>query len=133
MATESCRLIAFKSTMHLDTPLREFLPPLTPPPTPHEPTHATSDAEQEKSAFVAGVEQLQMIRRPSRPPKELLEELVWRVPTSTLAKIYDVSDVAIAKWCAELRIAKPGRGFWAKAASLLERLRLESGSCPESL
>lgn len=117
----------------IDSPAMRFLPPLTPLPTPHEPTPATLDAEHDKSAFVAGVEQLQMIRRPSRPPKELLEDLVWRIPTSTLAKIFGVSDVAIAKWCAELGIVKPGRGFWAKAASLLERLRLEFGSCPESL
>lgn len=53
--------------------------------------------------------------RPSRiPPAAVLQKQVWEVPATQLAKIYNVSDRAIGKWCAKLNIAKPGRGYWAK-------------------
>lgn len=110
-----------------DSPAMRFLPPLAPTQTPLKSTSSTPEPEQDKSALVAGVEQLQMIRRPSRPPKELLAELVWRVPTSTLAKLFGVSDVAIGKWCDEDGILKPGRGFWAKLLPTLNALRQEFG------
>lgn len=35
----------------------------------------------------------------------------------SLAKRYDVSDVALAKWCKKLRVPVPGRGYWAKKAA----------------
>lgn len=48
------------------------------------------------------------------PSKEELEKLVWEQPTSDLAKIFGVSDVAIAKWCKKYGIEKPSRGYWMK-------------------
>lgn len=40
--------------------------------------------------------------------------LVWSKPVSRLAKDFNVSDVAIAKWCKKMEIPKPPRGYWAK-------------------
>lgn len=47
-------------------------------------------------------------------PKDLLEELVWKIPTTLIARIYNVSDKAIEKRCKLYGIKKPPRGFWAK-------------------
>lgn len=46
--------------------------------------------------------------------KEDLEIMVWSLPTTQVAKILGVSDVAVAKRCKALGITKPPRGFWAK-------------------
>lgn len=46
--------------------------------------------------------------------KESLEYLVWKYPTTEVAKRLGVSDVAITKRCKKLRILKPSRGYWAK-------------------
>lgn len=46
--------------------------------------------------------------------KEELQELVWKMPTSKLSEQLGVSDVAIAKRCKKLGIAKPPRGYWMK-------------------
>lgn len=48
------------------------------------------------------------------PPKDRLEELVWAMPSSRLAKRLGVSDSAIVKWCRKYGIKKPGRGYWQK-------------------
>jgi len=53
-------------------------------------------------------------RRVTRPSREELEQLVWSTPTSTLAKQFGVSDVAIGKWCKTYDIKKPSRGYWEK-------------------
>lgn len=49
-----------------------------------------------------------------RPDPKLLADLVWRLPTVKIAKIYGVSDVAIGKWCKEAGIQKPKPGYWRK-------------------
>ena len=46
--------------------------------------------------------------------KEDLEILVWSLPTTQVAELLGVSDVAISKRCKSLGITKPPRGFWAK-------------------
>jgi hypothetical protein len=46
--------------------------------------------------------------------KEDLEYLVWSYPTTEVAKILGVSDVAVSKRCKKLSISKPPRGYWAK-------------------
>lgn len=51
-------------------------------------------------------------RKVERPSKELLQKLVWKMPTTKIAKSYDVSDVAVGKWCKQYKIDKPTRGFW---------------------
>lgn len=48
------------------------------------------------------------------PTKEELEKLVWSKPTSQLRKDLGVSDSAIGKWCRQLGVKKPPRGYWNK-------------------
>lgn len=43
-----------------------------------------------------------------------LIRLVWAFPTSAVARMLGVSDVAIAKRCKRLNIKKPPRGYWIK-------------------
>lgn len=49
--------------------------------------------------------------------KSDLFSLVWSIPTTEVAKILGVSDVAVAKRCRRLNIPKPPRGYWAKIAA----------------
>jgi hypothetical protein len=49
--------------------------------------------------------------------KEDLDYLVWAYPTTKVAKILGVSDVAVGKRCKKLGISKPPRGYWAKVAA----------------
>lgn len=51
------------------------------------------------------------------PTAAVLAKLVWKEPTSTIAKRLGVSDKAVEKHCRKLGIEKPPRGYWAKAAS----------------
>jgi len=53
----------------------------------------------------------------SRYNRVRLYEEVWAEPTQKVAKLYGVSDVAIAKACTLLDIPKPPRGYWAKKAA----------------
>ena len=53
-------------------------------------------------------------KRRFSPSREELEAQVWRMPSTEVAKVYGVSDVAIAKRCRLLGVAKPPRGYWAK-------------------
>lgn len=45
---------------------------------------------------------------------EELKELIWKHPTTTVAKMYGVSDKAIENRCKKYNIDKPPRGYWAK-------------------
>lgn len=47
-------------------------------------------------------------------PKEDLYLLVWTYPTTEVAKMLGVSDVAVAKRCKKFNISKPSRGYWRK-------------------
>jgi len=58
-----------------------------------------------------------------RPRRELLARLVWEIPTVRIAEIYGVSDVAVAKWCKEAGIEKPGLGYWAKIHAALADMK----------
>ena len=57
------------------------------------------------------------ITRKFEVSKEELESLVWIMPTTKIAEIYRVSDVAVAKRCKKLGIEKPPRGYWSKPSS----------------
>lgn len=46
--------------------------------------------------------------------KEELELLVWSKPTTQIALMFNVSDVAVAKRCKKLGVNKPPRGYWSK-------------------
>jgi len=48
------------------------------------------------------------------PTKDILQKLIWEKPTTTIAKEFNVSDVAISKLCKQYGIKKPGRGYWTK-------------------
>lgn len=48
------------------------------------------------------------------PTKEVLADLVWKIPSTKIAEQFGVSDKAIYKWCRKYGIEKPPRGYWAK-------------------
>ena len=56
--------------------------------------------------------------RPSRQKwtisKDALQELVWQMPCTDIAKRFGVSDNAVNKKCKLLSISKPPRGYWQK-------------------
>jgi len=52
----------------------------------------------------------------SLPAKEL-ERMVWTMPSTQVADLFGVSDVAVAKRCKSSGIAKPPLGFWSKVAA----------------
>ena len=52
--------------------------------------------------------------RCKHPSKEELYELVWKMPSSNVAKMFGVSDKSIFKWCKSYGIQKPPRGYWEK-------------------
>lgn len=51
-----------------------------------------------------------------RLTREELYELVWTTPMQKLALQFGLSDRGLAKACARLGIAVPGRGYWARHA-----------------
>ncbi|MFB8791240.1 MAG: HNH endonuclease signature motif containing protein [Potamolinea sp.] len=53
-------------------------------------------------------------RKVERPSKDELTKMIWKKPTTQIAKDFGVSDKAIEKWCKAYGIEKPPRGYWAK-------------------
>lgn len=49
--------------------------------------------------------------------RETLYEETWTEPMSSLAKRYNISDVALAKICRKLQVPVPARGYWARIRS----------------
>jgi len=56
-----------------------------------------------------------------RPSKTELENLVWKVPKTLLAKTYNVSNTTISKWCKQLDISFPPRGYWSTVKAILKQ------------
>ena len=54
------------------------------------------------------------IREVKRPPRETLEKLLWELPSTKIAEMYNVSDKAVEKWAKYYSLTKPPRGYWAK-------------------
>jgi len=54
----------------------------------------------------------------NKPSKEELNKLVWSIPTTEIAKQFNVTDKAIEKWCKKYDISKPPRGYWSKIKQL---------------
>jgi hypothetical protein len=50
------------------------------------------------------------------PSSNELKKLVWKKPTTSIAKDFGVSDKAVEKWCKKYNIEKPPRGYWQKKA-----------------
>lgn len=48
------------------------------------------------------------------PSIEEMKDLVWKFPSSLLAKRLSVSGSAISKFCKKNNISKPPRGYWSK-------------------
>lgn len=51
---------------------------------------------------------------PQEQYREKLYQQVWEKPVSSVAKDEGVSDNAVRKWCINLNIPLPERGYWAK-------------------
>lgn len=50
-----------------------------------------------------------------KPPKEVLEELVWQIPATRIGAQYGVSVNTVLNWFKSYRIVdRPGRGYWTK-------------------
>lgn len=59
-------------------------------------------------------EEQKQIKYGKCPPKEVLEKLVWEIPSEKIGEKYGVSGRAVGKWCKKYEIDKPPRGYWAK-------------------
>jgi transposase-like protein len=46
--------------------------------------------------------------------KEELSDIVWKMPMTKIASIYNVSDVTVKKWCQHFDIEVPKRGYFLK-------------------
>ena len=55
-------------------------------------------------------------RRKKTPPfaKEELARLLWEMPTTDIAKQYNLSDNGVARWASKWNLDKPPRGYWSK-------------------
>lgn len=64
--------------------------------------------------------QLQEVENPMSTKEKIvltrqqLYELVWSKPMIHLAKEFELSDVALAKWCRKMDIPLPGVGYWRR-------------------
>ena len=50
----------------------------------------------------------------TRPSKEVLEKLIWSMPTTDVAKQFNMSDNGITRWIKDYGLDKPPRGYWQK-------------------
>lgn len=67
--------------------------------------------------FHCSVECRRIHSRKFNPEFSELEWLVWQMPTTEVAELFQVSDKAVEKRCKRLGISKPPRGYWAKVAA----------------
>lgn len=51
---------------------------------------------------------------PIKVTRQELYDRIWSMPMSRACRIYGFSDVGLAKICAEWKIPRPARGYWAK-------------------
>lgn len=49
-----------------------------------------------------------------RPSKETLNELIWSMPTTEVAKKFNMSDNGISRWISDYGLTKPPRGYWQR-------------------
>ncbi|MCE1204454.1 MAG: site-specific integrase [Holophagaceae bacterium] len=52
--------------------------------------------------------------RPPKPSKEVLEDLIWKMPATDVAKMFDTTGPTVLKWAVRMGIKCPGRGYWSK-------------------
>ena len=72
-----------------------------------EETSANEEDDQDKVPLLRYVD-------PQQQYREKLYQQVWEKPVSSVAKDEGVSDNAVRKWCINLNIPLPERGYWAK-------------------
>jgi hypothetical protein len=53
-------------------------------------------------------------RKAQRPNREQLLKLLWKYPTTQIAKDHGVSDKAVEKWAKSYGLKKPPRGYWTQ-------------------
>jgi hypothetical protein len=53
-------------------------------------------------------------RKITWPTPSELKDLLWKIPTSQISKLFGVSDKAVEKWARKYGLDKPGRGYWTK-------------------
>lgn len=46
--------------------------------------------------------------------REELSGLLWTYPTTTIAKMYNMTDNGVAYWARKWKLTKPSRGYWQK-------------------
>lgn len=114
-----------KQLAHIDTPAMRLLPPDTPV-APASPERKAPDPDEGVN-LTEKIQELRLRTKPSRPPKSLLERLVWMMPTTAVAEIFGVSDVTVGNWCDEDGIQKPWRGYWAQVYAATAALRRAEG------
>jgi hypothetical protein len=51
------------------------------------------------------------------PSKDELEKIIWKKPTTSVAKDFGVSDNAINNWCKKYNIEKPPMGYWQRISA----------------
>jgi hypothetical protein len=51
------------------------------------------------------------------PPREELEKLLWEMPSSGIAKKYNVSPSVVRKWCQCYELSKPNATYWLRERS----------------
>ena len=56
-------------------------------------------------------------RKYQRPSKEALERAVWEKPSEDVAVDLGISGTLLCRWCKDLDVAKPPRGYWSRRAS----------------
>lgn len=44
--------------------------------------------------------------------KEILKDLLWKLPTTKIANIFNMSDNGVARWAKKWNLEKPARGYW---------------------
>lgn len=55
-----------------------------------------------------------LVAKPPRPTRDELAALLLEHSALTVARMYDVSSAAVAKWCRKLDVKPMPRGYWAK-------------------
>ncbi len=90
------------------------VPKPTPRPTKPKYPCAVCGTQTKNLKFCSSVCSHKNQQRIKWPSPEKLQHLVWKYPTSYIAKRLGVSDVTVAKHCRKHNIDKPPRGYWRK-------------------
>lgn len=72
------------------------------------------DRLKRKELLEAEKQKRKSMRRCARPSIEVLQELVFKFPTTHIGKMFGVTDNAVKKWYRYYKLDYPKRGYWAK-------------------